>query len=116
MRKQPEESLPHLCAQQQVWALMKDSNLVPNTLTKPPESTQTFSGSLHSTGTWGLQRKEKFPAPGEGGATCLMCETAPLGEESSLDIKLLKAAKEKTEKETHPEKETRETGQESRKS
>ena len=23
MRKQPEETLPHLCAQQKIWALMK---------------------------------------------------------------------------------------------
>ena len=41
MRKQPEQSLPHLCAQQQVWALMKGSNLGANRLTKQPASNQT---------------------------------------------------------------------------
>ena len=69
MRKQPEETLPHLCAQQQV---------CPNRLTKPPASTQTFRSGLHSIGTWGLQRKEKCLPPGDGVATCLMCGTAPL--------------------------------------
>ena len=72
MWKQPEESLPHLCAQQQVWALIKDSNLGPNRLTKPPASTQTFRGSLHSTGTWGLQRKENV-FPQEKGALPVSC-------------------------------------------
>ena len=51
MRKQNEESLPHLCAQQQVWALMKNSNLGANRLTKQPASNQTLKGSLHSTGS-----------------------------------------------------------------
>ena len=63
-------------------------------------SNQTLKGSLHSTGCWGLQRKEKCLPPGEGGVTCLMCETAPLGQASSQDMKLLKAAKEKQLKKT----------------
>ena len=58
MRKQPEDTLPHLCAQQQIWALMKGSNLAANRLTKEPSSTHTLKG-LHSTGSWRLQRKEK---------------------------------------------------------
>ena len=32
MRKQSKESLPHLCAQQLIWAVMKNSNLGPNRL------------------------------------------------------------------------------------
>ena len=108
MRKQPEDTLPHLCAQQQVGALMKGSNLGANRLTKRPVPNQTLKGSLHSTGACGLQRKEKCLPPREGGATCLMCETAPLGQASSQDMKLLQAAKEKTE--------TRKTGQASGKS
>ena len=63
MRKQSEEALPHLCAQQQVWALMKGSRLGPNRLRKPQASTQTFRSGLHSTGTWGLQWKEKMSFP-----------------------------------------------------
>ena len=100
MRKQPEDTLPHLCAQQQVGALMKGSNLGANRLTKRPVPNQTLKGSLHSTGAWGLQRKEKCLPPREGGATCLMCETAPLGQASSQDMKLLQAAKEKQIKRT----------------
>ena len=62
MRKQSEESLPHLCAQQQIWALMKNSNPGANKLTKQPASNQAVKGSLHSTGSWGLQRKRNvFP-------------------------------------------------------
>ena len=80
MRKQSEEALPHLCAQQQVWALIKGSRLGPNRLSKPQASTQTFRSGLHSKGTWGLQRKEKCLSPGDGGATCFMCGTAPLQE------------------------------------
>ena len=30
MRKQPEDTLPYLCAQQQIWALMKESRLGAN--------------------------------------------------------------------------------------
>ena len=78
MRKQNEESLPHMCAKQQVWALMKNSTLGTDRFTKQPASHQTLKGSLHSTGSWGLQRKKKYLPPEEGGATCLMCETAPL--------------------------------------
>ena len=100
MRKQPEETLPHLCAQQKVWALMEGSNLGANRLTKQPASTQTLKGSLHSTGSWGMQRKEKCLPPGEGGATCLMCKTAPLGQASSQDMIRLEAAKEKQLKKT----------------
>ena len=80
MRKQSEEALPHLCAQQQVWALMKGSRLGPNRLSKPQASTQTFRSGLNSTGTWGLQRKEICLSLGDGGATCFMCGTAPLQE------------------------------------
>ena len=36
-----------------------------------------------------------------------MCETAPLGQASSQDIKLLQAAGKKTDRENHPKKETR---------
>ena len=111
MRKQPEETLLHLCAQQQVWALMKGSQLGANRLTKQPVSNHTLQGSLHSTGSWGLQRKEKCLPPGEGEATCLMCETAPLGQASTQDVKLLKAVKEKQLKKIFlkkkPEKETK---------
>ena len=106
MRKQNEESLPHLCAQQQVWALMKNSNLGANRLTKQPASNQNLKSSLHSTGSWGLQRKEKCLPPGEGGATCLMCETAPLQQASPQDMKLLQAAKEKHNKKTFLKKKT----------
>ena len=95
MRKQPEETLPHLCAQQQVWALMKGIQVGANQLNKQTASNHTVQGSLHSTGSWELQRKEKCLPPGEGGATCWMCETAPMGQPSSQDVKLLKAAKEK---------------------
>jgi hypothetical protein len=94
MRKQPEETLPHLCAQQQVWALMQGSKLGANKLTKEPSSTQTLKG-FHSTGSWGLLRKEKCLPVEEGGATCLMCGTAPVEEASAQDAALLKAAKEK---------------------
>ena len=51
MRKQSKESLPHLCAQQQIWALMKNSNLGANRLTKQPAYNQAVKGSLHSTGS-----------------------------------------------------------------
>ena len=106
MRKQPEETLPHLCAQQQIWALMRGSNLGENRLTKEPSSTQTLKG-FHSTGSWGLQRKEKCLPLEEGGATCLMCETAPAEEASSQDAKLLKAAKRKKAQENLNKEETR---------
>ena len=76
------------------------SQLGANRLTKQPASNHTLQGSLHSTGSWGLQRKEKCLPPGEGEATCLMCETAPLGQASTQDVKLLKAAKEKQLKKT----------------
>ena len=99
MRKQPEETLPHLCAQQQVWALMQGSKLGANKLTKEPSSTHTLKG-LHSTGSWGLMRKEKCLPVEEGGATCLMCGTAPVEEASAQDAVLLKAAKEKLFKKT----------------
>jgi hypothetical protein len=95
MRNLKEESLPHLCAQQQVWAIMKNDNLGANKFTKQPTSDPTLKGSLHSTGSWGLQRKEKCLPPAEGGATCLMCDTAPLQQASPKDITLLNAAKEK---------------------
>ena len=94
MRKQPEETLPHLCAQQQVWALMQGSKLGANRLTKEPSSTQTLKG-FHSTGSWGLLRKEKCLPVEEGGATCLMCNTAPVEEVSTQDAALLKTAKDK---------------------
>ena len=42
MSKQSQDALPHNCAQQQVWALMKGSRLGPNRLSKPQASTQTF--------------------------------------------------------------------------
>ena len=74
---------------------MKGSNLGANRLTKQPASNQALKGSLHSTGTRGLQRKDKCLPPREGGATYLMCETVPLGEAFSQDMKLLQAAKEK---------------------
>ena len=99
MRKQPEETLPHLCAQQQVWALMQGSRLGANRLTKEPFSTQTLTG-FHSTGSWGLMRKEKCLPVQEGGATCLMCNTAPAKEVSVQDAALLKTAKEKQVKKT----------------
>ena len=99
MRKQPEETLPHLCAQQQIWALMKGSNLGANRLTKEPSATQTLKG-FHSTGSWGLQRKEKCLPLEAGGATRLMCGTAPAEETSSQDAQLLKTAKEKQFKKT----------------
>ena len=99
MRKQPEETLPHLCAQQQVWALMQGSKLGANRLTKEPSSTQPLSG-FHSTGTWGLMRKEKCLPVEKGGATCLMCNTAPVGKVSDRDATLLKTAKEKQVKKT----------------
>ena len=99
MRKQPEETLPHLCAQQQVWALMQGSKLGANRLTKEPSSTQTLKG-FHSTGSWGLLRKEKCLPVEEGGATCLMCGTAPVEEASSQDAMLLKTAKENQFKKT----------------
>ena len=73
---------------------MKGSKLGANRLTKEPSSTQTLKG-FHSTGSWGLLRKEKFLPVEEGGATCLMCGTAPAEEASSQDAKLLKTAKEK---------------------
>ena len=99
-RKQPEDTLPHLCAQQQIWALMKGSRLGATRLTKQPSSTHSLKG-LQSTGSWGLQRKEKcLPLEG-GGATCLMCGTAPIEQASNQDVKLLKAAKEKQIKKTY---------------
>ena len=104
MRQQKDASLPHLCAQQQIWALLKDSNLGPNRFSKQPAASQPLKGSLHSTGSWGLQRKEKCLPPTQGGASCLMCETAPLHETSSQDRKLLKAAKEKHAKKTNLKK------------
>ena len=107
MRKQPEETLPHLCAQQQVWALMQGSKLGANRLTKEPSSTQPLSG-FHSTGTWGLMRKEKCLPVEEGGATCLMCNTAPVGEVSDRDATLLKTAKEKQVKKTSKMKKKKE--------
>ena len=76
MRKQPEETLPHLCAQQQVWALIKGSNLGANRLSKQPASNQTLKGSLHSNGTWGLQRKEKC-LPQEKEAPPVLCVKLP---------------------------------------
>ena len=98
MRKQPEDTLPHLCPHQQIWALMRGSNLGANRLTKEPSSAHTLKG-IHSTGSWGLQRKEKCLSLEEGGATCLMCGTAPVEQASSQDVKLLKAAKGKQHKE-----------------
>ena len=93
MRKQPEETLPHLCAQQQVWALMKGSCLGANRLTKQPASNHTLKGSLHSTGSWGPKSKEKCLPIEEGGATCFMCEAAPIEQASLQDVKLLRAAR-----------------------
>ena len=95
MRKQSYDSLPHLCAEQQVWAVMKNSNLGPTSFSKHSASPQAAKGSLHSTGSWGLQRKEKCLPPAEGGASCLMCETEPLTQVSPQDLSLLQAAKEK---------------------
>ena len=99
IRKQPKDTLPHICAQQKIRALMKGSNLGANRLTKQPSPTHTLQG-LHSTGSWGLQRKEKCLPLEEGGATCLICGTAPLVQASTQDVKLLKAAKEKPLKKT----------------
>ena len=82
-----------------MWALIKGSKLGANKLTKEPSSTQTLSG-FHSTGTWGLRRKEKCLPVEEGGATCLMCNTAPAQEVSDRDATLLKTAKENLVKKT----------------
>ena len=60
MREQHENTLPHLCAQQQVWALMKGSRLGANRATKQPASNHTLTG-LHSTRSWGLQRRRSHP-------------------------------------------------------
>ena len=57
MRKQPKKTLPHLCAQQQIWDLMKGSDLGANRLKKESSTTQTLKG-FNSTGSWGPQRKE----------------------------------------------------------
>ena len=99
MIKQSEDTLPHLCAQQQVWAFMKGSRLGANRVAKQPASNHTLKG-LHLSGSWGLQRKVKCLPLEEGGATCLMCNTAPIEQASTQDVKLLKAAKEKQHKKT----------------
>ena len=69
---------------------MKGSSLGGNLFQQQPYPTQPLKG-FHSTGSWGLQRKEKcLPVK-----TCLVCGTTPLEEASNMDAKLLKAAKEK---------------------
>ena len=78
---------------------MQGSKLGANRLTKEPSSTQTLTG-FHSTGFLGLMRKEKCLPVEEGGATCLMCNTAPVEEVSTQDAALLKSAKEKHFKKT----------------
>ena len=45
-------------------------------------------------------RKEKCLPVEEGGATCLMCNTAPVEEVSDRDATLLKTEKEKQVKKT----------------
>ena len=56
IKKQPEETLPDLCAKQQIWALMKGSSLGGNLLKQQPSYTQTPKG-FNSTGSCGPQRK-----------------------------------------------------------
>ena len=53
-------------------------------------------------------RKEKCLPVEEGGATCLMCNTAPVGEVSDRDATLLKTAKEKQVKKTSKMKKKKE--------
>ena len=74
---------------------MNRSRLGANRLTKQPASNHTLKGRLPSTGSWGLQRKEKGLPLEESGATCLMCNTAPMEQASTRNVTLLKTAKEK---------------------
>ena len=73
MRKTAD--LPHMCEKQQIWTQMK-SNLMEGNLLE----SATTKG-YHSTGRWGLQRKEKCHPE----KTCLVCGTAPLDEAPPKD-------------------------------
>ena len=84
MRK--AQNLPHFCEK----ALMKGSTLGGNLFQQKPSTDQPPKG-FHSTGTWGLQMKQKCQPV----KTCRVCGTAPLGEPSEMDTKLLKAAEDK---------------------
>ena len=84
MRKTAD--LPHMCEKQQIWTQMK-SNLMEGNLLE----SATTKG-YHSTGRWGLQRKEKCHPE----KTCLGCGTAPLDEAPSKDQQILLEAQEKT--------------------
>ena len=86
MRKTAD--LPHMCEKQQIWTQMK-SNLMEGNLLE----SATTKG-YHSTGRWGLQRKEKCHPE----KTCLVCGTAPLDEAPPKDQQILREAQEKHEK------------------
>ena len=93
MRK--AENLPHLNEKLHLWAQMKGSNLGKNLFQQRPSTDRPPKG-IHSTGTWGLARKEKCQNMFDVKSikTCLMCGTAPMSEASKMDAKLLKVAQD----------------------
>ena len=68
---------------------MLTGNLLEKTAT-----TSKHTKGYQSTGRWGLQRKQKCHPE----KTCLVCGTAPLGEVSPEDKKILLEAQEKHER------------------
>ena len=87
--------LPHLCERQMLWTTIKGSSLPGNLLEKPATSPK-YSKGYHSTGTWGLMRKQKCPE-----RPCLVCGTAPVDEAPPKDQMMLREANEKHEKIRH---------------
>ena len=83
------ENLPHLNESFHLWARMKGSNILGENLFQ--EKPDQLPRGVHSTGTWGLSRKEKcIPIK-----SCLICGTAPLTSASEMDAKLLTSQKDK---------------------
>ena len=93
MRKTAD--LPHTCEKQQIWTQMKGSSqMLTGNLLEKTATTSNHTKGYHSTGRWGLQRKQKCHPE----KTCLVCGTAPLDEAPPKDQRILREAQEKHEK------------------